>query len=101
MYAVTAVVEYRDEHGNLRSHSLPTFYLDERVQGIVNEEHAERIALDSIDPGKTLLKVNMSVSKVDHPKPAEPEETVTVPSKEFFEMARMTVEVKAQEKYDQ
>lgn len=40
MYAITAVVT--DSTGVC--HQLPTFFLDENVQGIVSEDHARRIA---------------------------------------------------------
>jgi hypothetical protein len=53
MYAITATVETTvhsksgDWHG---ARQIPTFYLDENVQGIVSEAHAERIAREIIDP---------------------------------------------------
>jgi hypothetical protein len=54
MYAITAQIETRDiKSGNTAWHGsrqVPTFYLDEHVQGIVGEDHAARIALDVLNP---------------------------------------------------
>lgn len=51
-YAVNAVI-YSVETTNgadyHSTHHSPTFYLDSRVQGIVDAEHAKVIALDVID----------------------------------------------------
>ena len=50
MYAITASIDYvvpGEWHG---TRHLPTFYLDERVQGITSEGHAEMIARDILDP---------------------------------------------------
>lgn len=46
MYAITATVETRGKGDYSGSRQVPTFYLDERVQGITNEASAERIARD-------------------------------------------------------
>jgi hypothetical protein len=41
---------------------VPTFYLNKHTQGIVNEEHAAKIAADVINPTKLdTLKVNVHV----------------------------------------
>jgi hypothetical protein len=54
MYAITATVETIEFGlGELAWHGtrqVPTFYLDEDVQGIVSAGHATRIAADVIDP---------------------------------------------------
>jgi hypothetical protein len=49
MYAVSATIAYQDGAWH-RTYSTPTFYLDERAQGIVDEDHARRIAVGVIDP---------------------------------------------------
>ena len=52
MYAITAQLLTSD--GDYTgSKQIPTFYLDERVQGIVSEEHARRIAWSILDPLNT------------------------------------------------
>lgn len=49
MYAVQCTIE--TSNGDYRGvRQLPTFYLDERVQGITDEGHAARIARDIILP---------------------------------------------------
>jgi hypothetical protein len=50
MYSITATVTERTPEGWDRTRQVPTFYLDPRVQGIVSAAHAERIALDILDP---------------------------------------------------
>jgi hypothetical protein len=54
MYAITATVETvkigsgdTEWHGSVQ---VPTFYLDENVQGIIHEAHAASIARRVIDP---------------------------------------------------
>jgi len=47
MYAVQARVTVRTNNTNLESTTdLPTFFLDENVQGITSKEDAERVAYD-------------------------------------------------------
>ncbi len=50
MYAITATVSRETEDGWSSLQQVPTFYLDENVQGIVNEDHAGLIAFKIIDP---------------------------------------------------
>jgi len=54
MYAVLAVLSRTttDGQGNewRTNKHLPTFYLNENVQGILNEEGAERVARSILDP---------------------------------------------------
>jgi hypothetical protein len=56
-YAVTVNVERTGADGWTSTFQLPTFYLDSNVQGIVSEEHAEKIARTIVDnmhvPGAT------------------------------------------------
>jgi hypothetical protein len=47
MYAVTATVTTLTD-GWTSTRQVPTFYLDENVQGIVSEDHAARVAADII-----------------------------------------------------
>lgn len=50
MYAITATISRTTTDDWTSTRQVPTFYLDESVQGIVNEEHAKRIAREIIDP---------------------------------------------------
>lgn len=58
MYAITAQVLTFKQGDSARvwsgAISLPTFYLDETVQGITDEAHAVRIARTIIDPFSAL-----------------------------------------------
>lgn len=49
MYAVTAVVETKSAPWT-STRQIPTFFLDENVQGIRTEKGAKKIALDVLDP---------------------------------------------------
>ena len=44
-YAINGRIEH-----NGRPRDLPTFFLDEDIQGIVGEDHAVEVARDIIDP---------------------------------------------------
>ena len=61
-YAVQAAVSYTDNEGWRGTYATPTFYLDGNVQGIVNEAHAERVALDVIDPTRALRKSGATIT---------------------------------------
>lgn len=57
MYAISAIINRTGVHatrtdpkGWESSRVVPTFYLDERTQGITSEAHAARIALDVVLP---------------------------------------------------
>lgn len=50
MYSITVSISIVDEDGWQGVRHLPHFMLDERVQGIMSCEHAERIARDIVDP---------------------------------------------------
>lgn len=54
MYAVSATVTGQTTLGVTTTRQVPTFYLDERVQGLISEDHASRVALDVIDPARVL-----------------------------------------------
>lgn len=54
MYAVSATVTGQTTLGVTTTRQVPTFYLDERVQGLVSEAHAELVAFDVIDPARVL-----------------------------------------------
>jgi hypothetical protein len=71
MYAITAVrVIYRRD-GWTVARPLPTFYLNENVQGIMSEAHAENIVRDIIKPDCTpsdaiaRVELNVCAVKVD------------------------------------
>lgn len=49
LYAITANIA-REENGWSSSRQVPTFYLDENVQGILSIAHAVQVARDIIDP---------------------------------------------------
>ena len=54
IYCITATVERKGI-----TSQLPTFYLDNRVQGIMNEAHARFIAEEIINPCRVKgIKVN-------------------------------------------
>jgi hypothetical protein len=67
MYAITAQVLTYDTDANAitwrGSRQIPTFYLDETVQGITDERHATRIAREIIDPFR-VLNVRVTAEKV-------------------------------------
>lgn len=44
MYAITAQYEHTTKDGWTGSIGVPTFYLDENVQGIMSEDDAVRVA---------------------------------------------------------
>ena len=50
MYAVQAQVHIKRDDGWEGSHQVPTFYLDENVQGFLDEDGAKRVARRVIDP---------------------------------------------------
>ncbi len=68
MWAVCATLMKKipSEHGGYwwRTHQIPTFYLDENVQGIVNKDHAEKIARTIIDPCGVADQIFVSVEKL-------------------------------------
>jgi hypothetical protein len=49
-YCVQAQVVKTTEHGSKMSYGIPTFYLFRSVQGIVSQEHAERIVRGMLNP---------------------------------------------------
>lgn len=62
MWCVTAMVRKTSPEG-ARSIQVPTFYLNSDVQGIVDAEHAERIAKEVCNPtGDTTLEVMVAVT---------------------------------------
>jgi hypothetical protein len=54
---------------NLRSRSVPTFYLNPRVQGILNADHAkviaEEIIMQAVLNPETIASVSIIVTEVD------------------------------------
>jgi hypothetical protein len=66
MYAITATVSEENKDGWISTRQVPTFYLDEAVQGIVSADHAERIARDVINPFG-LYEVHAGAVRVDPP----------------------------------
>lgn len=51
MWTIQAVVLVKDAGGE-RAIAVPTFYLDEKVQGITGETHARQLAEEIINPLK-------------------------------------------------
>lgn len=51
MYGIHATYEQELPDGAVRSGQIPTFFLDSRVQGILNESSARQIALDVLQSG--------------------------------------------------
>jgi hypothetical protein len=68
MYAVSATI-VRDHEGWRAVRQLPTFYLDENVQGFTSEEGAERIALALLDPFNQFYSVDVCAIRVSDTKP--------------------------------
>ena len=65
MYGIQATVSRRDGQWE-GTRQVPTFYLDERVQGIVSEDHAAEIARDIINPYReSALSVHVIAVKID------------------------------------
>ena len=64
MYAVQASVLRTWPDGSSGHIQIPTFYLDENVQGIVGEEHAKNIAREIIDPCNCINVISIHVEKV-------------------------------------
>lgn len=63
MWAITATIDYVS--GEWRgSKQVPTFFLDERVQGIVSRDHAKRIAAEILSTANPalILAVNMWIT---------------------------------------
>jgi hypothetical protein len=60
MYAIQAQIFTADDSGQFAgSRQIPTFYLDPKVQGILNESDARRIAREIIDPmGRLTLNIH-------------------------------------------
>jgi len=72
-YAVQATVTERTRDGSI-TRQIPTFYLNERVQGIMSERHAASIVRDILNPhGDSRLSVSPNVCKLpaDWPGSAE------------------------------
>lgn len=67
-YAITATIATRqtDQFGNAwtGSKSVPTFYLDSRVQGITDHNHAASIALDVLNLLGTIDPSDITVTAV-------------------------------------
>lgn len=66
MYAITATVSRTTIDSWTSTRQVPTFYLDESVQGIVSAEHAEQIARGIIDPFGE-YEVHVNAEQVDAP----------------------------------
>ena len=67
MYAITANYEHTTPDGYTGSRQIPTFYLDEHVQGIVDEAHAVNIARDILTSclGEMLVNDFLHVTAVN------------------------------------
>jgi hypothetical protein len=61
-YSVQASVSNVSKYGWVSVRHLPTFYLDSQVQGIIDSEHAKRIAREIVDPFY-VLAVDLSVGE--------------------------------------
>ena len=65
MYVINGTVSIVVD-GWTRTQSIPTFYLDKNVQGIVNKSHAEAIAHTIVNPLRlSNLTVNLSAFEVN------------------------------------
>lgn len=61
MYAVQAIIIVSYPDGSQGYRALPTFYLNENVQGIVNSDHAHNLAIEIVGPERVF---SVSVEKV-------------------------------------
>jgi hypothetical protein len=65
-YAITASLHYQDDDGWEHVHHMPTFYLHSHVQGILNEDHARRVATNMlydavfIRPSETDVRITVT-----------------------------------------
>ncbi len=60
MYAVTAIRHVNcPQDGWFSQEQVPTFFLDESVQGIIHDDHARRIALDILGGEKGTVDVHV------------------------------------------
>lgn len=68
MYLITARVlrktHYQNHRSKTRAIQVPQFLLDANVLGIINEEHATRLARMVIDPLGIGLDVEIDVTRV-------------------------------------
>ena len=70
LYCITAVAVEKTDRGGEASggqivHLVPTFVLDDQVQGIIDVGHAEQIAKDVVNPtSDPNIKVNCDVTAV-------------------------------------
>lgn len=65
MYAIMAHRTTVLANGWVSNRSIPTFYLDENVQGIIGEEHAKMIAHSILDTGDANITYEITACKVD------------------------------------
>lgn len=67
MYAITATIRRERREGNVgwwKTTQIPTFYLDENVQGFTDSRGAERIARDILDPFGLGMNVRVTAVKL-------------------------------------
>lgn len=65
MYVISATVKVKTEDGYSKIIQIPTFFLDENIQGIVDREHARKIAAQVINPtNDPNCTVSIGLSKV-------------------------------------
>lgn len=64
MWAVSATVSVKEQSGSTWAIQIPTFYLDENVQGIVSESQVEKIAHSIINPLKADMEIHLTICKV-------------------------------------
>jgi hypothetical protein len=68
MWAIQArVIRFHGRELTAGSRDLPTFYLDERVQGIQTERHAIEVARMIIDPYSLAAEDDVSITAVRMP----------------------------------
>jgi len=62
---ITGLKRHNDDLSWMRTSQIPTFYLDSNMQGIVDSDHAEKIARRILGVGDRVSSVRLSV----HAKP--------------------------------
>ncbi len=62
LYIIAATVTVESRDGWRTAYQMPSFYLDSRIQGIVDDAHAERIARTMLMQGRNPQTTAVSVS---------------------------------------
>lgn len=65
MYKVQATIERTNPDGSILSVQIPTFFLNEDYQGIMNEYHARSVVHDILNPfSDKSIRIVTTISKL-------------------------------------